>query len=114
LRAHPSAEYLRVARDIAWSHHERFDGHGYPNRLAGDEIPLSGRIMAVADVYDALTTRRVYKPAFPHEEAKEILIEGRSTQFDPHVVDAFLERELGFVRIKEVLDDDHVDPAPAA
>ena len=62
--ASPEAKYLRMARDIAWTHHEKFDGTGYPRGLSGREIPLCGRIVAVADVYDALTTRRVYKPAF--------------------------------------------------
>ena len=106
LRAHPRAEYLRLARDIAWSHHERYDGTGYPRGLAGEEIPLAGRIVAVADVYDALTVKRVYKPAFSHEEAKAIIVEGRGTQFDPAIVDVFLMREADFVAVKEALAEE--------
>ncbi|MBW3596963.1 MAG: response regulator [Planctomycetes bacterium] len=105
LQAHPRAEYLRLARDIAWSHHERYDGKGYPRGLAGDEIPLAGRIVAVADVYDALTTRRVYKPAFSHEKAKAIILDGRGTQFDPSIIDAFLAREDDFITVKESLSE---------
>ncbi|MBX3427630.1 MAG: response regulator [Pirellulales bacterium] len=105
LRSHPSASYLRIARDIAWTHHERFDGTGYPSGLAGNQIPLCGRIMAVADVYDALTTKRVYKEAMPHSEAKEIVLAGAGTQFDPVVVEAFLESEIEFLRIKEMMED---------
>jgi putative two-component system response regulator len=104
LRAHPKAEYLRLARDIAWTHHERYDGGGYPRGLKGDEIPVCGRIVAVADVYDALTTKRVYKPAFTHEHARSIIIEGRGTQFDPDVVDAFLARENDILWVKQALD----------
>lgn len=105
LQNHPKAGFLRFARDIAWTHHERYDGTGYPRGLAGDEIPLCGRITAVADVYDALTTKRVYKPAFSHEKSKSIIVENRGTQFDPDVVDAFVARENDFIRIKEQLAD---------
>ncbi|TWT77128.1 Cyclic di-GMP phosphodiesterase response regulator RpfG [Posidoniimonas polymericola] len=105
LASHPSASFLRVASEIAWTHHERYDGRGYPNGLAGKDIPLSGRIMALADVYDALTTKRVYKDAMSHETAREILLEGRGTQFDPAVVDAFLAGESDFLRIKKMLQD---------
>jgi putative two-component system response regulator len=106
LEAHPKAEYLRLARDIAWTHHERYDGAGYPRGLKGNEIPLCGRIVAVADVYDALTTKRVYKPAFTHEHARSIIIEGRGTQFDPDVVDAFLARESDILWVKNALDNE--------
>ena len=85
--------FLAHARDIARTHHEKWNGKGYPKGLTGEEIPLSGRIMAVADVYDALICKRVYKPAFPHEKAVAIITEDRGTHFDPHVVDAFLEIE---------------------
>lgn len=105
LRAQPKAEYLRLARDIAWSHHEHYNGKGYPRGLAGEEIPLCGRIVALADVYDALTTKRVYKPAYSHETAREIIIEGRGEQFDPEVVDAFLLREDDFTHVRESFDD---------
>lgn len=111
LEVHPNAWFLRFARDIAQHHHERFDGKGYPQGLAGEAIPLCGRITAVADVYDALTTKRVYKPAFSHEKSKEIIVQGRGTQFDPRIVDAFLAREADFIRIKEQLSDDPI-PAP--
>jgi putative two-component system response regulator len=104
LETHPKAEYLRLARDIAWTHHERYDGGGYPRGLKGEEIPICGRIVAVADVYDALTTKRVYKPAFSHEHARSIIIEGRGTQFDPDVVDAFLAREDDILWVKQALD----------
>src|SRR5437868_8985836 len=105
VQAHPGAKYLQVARDIAFTHHEKFDGTGYPNQLQGDDIPLCGRIVALSDVYDALTTRRVYKPAYSHEVARDIIIEGRGKHFDPDVVDAFLETESQFLAIKDRLDD---------
>jgi putative two-component system response regulator len=85
----PTQTYLKYARLIAASHHERFDGKGYPYRLAEDEIPLCGRIMAVADVYDALVCDRAYRKGFNHAQASGIIAEGRGTQFDPRVVDAF-------------------------
>jgi len=99
LRQHPKAEFLRMARDIAGGHHERYDGGGYPNGLAGQEIPLSARVFSVADVYDALISRRVYKDAFTHDVAKSIIVKGSGTQFDPDVVDAFLRSENEFVAI---------------
>jgi putative two-component system response regulator len=97
--AYPEAKFLGMARDIARSHHERYDGSGYPDGLAGDAIPLAGRIVALADVYDALTTRHVYRPAFTHEKAHQIICEGRGTQFDPDVVDAYLANEEAFLDI---------------
>lgn len=113
LAAHPSASFLRVASEIAWTHHERYDGRGYPKGLAGENIPLPGRIMALADVYDALTTKRVYKDAMSHETAREILVEGRGTQFDPDVVDAFVAGESDFLRIKQALQDSEESETPA-
>ena len=83
---------LRLAATIALTHHERFDGGGYPTGLAGAAIPIEGRITAVADVFDALTSARVYKDAMPIDDAVELIREGRGTQFDPDVVDAFLRR----------------------
>lgn len=83
--------YLKEARNMAAYHHERWDGKGYPEQLHGEVIPLSARIMAVADVFDALTSPRVYKPAFPLEKAIAIMEEGKGTQFDPKCVDVFLE-----------------------
>jgi putative two-component system response regulator len=113
VRAHPRAKYLQVARDIAFSHHEKFDGTGYPFQLRGVDIPLCGRIVALSDVYDALTTRRVYKPAYSHDVAKSIILDGRGKHFDPDVVDAFEANETQFLAIKERLEDRVVEPEPA-
>jgi putative two-component system response regulator len=100
LRAHPEAKFLRMARDIAGSHHERFDGTGYPLGRKGEDIPLCGRIVALADVYDALTTKRVYKPAFSHDKARDIIVAASGTHFDPAIVDAFLENEDEFSTVR--------------
>ena len=88
--------FLRFARDIAYTHHERWDGLGYPEGLKGDQIPISGRLMALADAYDAITSERVYKSQLPHEKAVEIIAEAKGLQFDPDVVDAFLEVKENF------------------
>jgi len=87
---------INMAQEIVISHHERWDGQGYPFGIEGTEIPLSGRLMAVADVYDALRSKRVYKPAMTHAQAVAIIEEGSGTQFDPDVVDAFLACEARF------------------
>ncbi len=100
LQKFPAARFLAMARDIAASHHERFDGTGYPHRLAGDQIPLCGRIVALADVYDALTSKRVYKAAFPHEAAKALIVREAGRHFDPDVVDAFLHTEAQFLAVR--------------
>lgn len=92
--------YLQEARNMAAYHHERWDGKGYPLGLKGEEIPLAARIMAVADVFDALTSTRVYKPAFPFEKAVRIIEEGKGTQFDPRCVEVFLE---ALPEVKDVL-----------
>ncbi|MBO4461023.1 MAG: HD domain-containing protein [Clostridiales bacterium] len=92
--------FLREARNMAAYHHERWDGKGYPEGLAGDEIPLSARIMAVADVFDALTSSRIYKPPFPLSKAVKIIEEGKGTQFDPKCVEVMLE---AMPQVKEVL-----------
>ena len=84
-------ELLELAATIAWTHHERVDGTGYPRGLAGDEIPLEGRIVAVVDVYDALTSDRPYRAALTPAEALAVLRQGRATSFDPEVLDAFLD-----------------------
>ena len=85
-----SNSFLHLAREIAWSHHEKWNGTGYPQGLSGDTITVPGRLMAVVDVYDALVSKRVYKPAFPHSTAVSMIKEGSGSHFDPDVVDAFL------------------------
>ncbi|WP_082040458.1 HD domain-containing phosphohydrolase [Vibrio hyugaensis] len=100
-----SSSFLRVAKEIALTHHEKWDGSGYPNQLSGEDIPLSGRLMALADVYDALISKRVYKPAFSHDKAKSIILEGNGKHFDPQVVDAFLAVEAQFQRIAHQYQD---------
>ncbi len=84
------SSFLRIGREIAWSHHEKWDGSGYPIGLKDEAIPLSGRLMAICDVYDALISKRVYKDAFPHAKAVEIIREGQGKHFDPDLVEAFL------------------------
>lgn len=102
-----SNSFLRLAREIALTHHEKWDGSGYPAGLAGEAIPLSGRLMAIAGVYDALISARVYKPAFSHEEAREIIVRGRGSHFDPALVDAFLACEAQFRDIASRHRDRH-------
>lgn len=92
---------LEVAKEIALYHQEKWDGSGYPLGLAGDAIPLSGRLMAVADVYDALISRRVYKDPIPIPETVEIMIRGRGSHFDPDILDAFLDLRGRFIEIQE-------------
>ena len=98
--------FLEVAAEIAATHHEKWDGTGYPRKLAGEDIPLSGRLMAVADVYDALTSKRCYKVPFTHDNAKDIMLEGRATSFDPVVLDAFWAIENNILEISAVIHDD--------
>lgn len=115
-------DFLQLSREIAFSHHEKWDGTGYPLQLAADEIPFAGRIVALADVYDALRSRRPYKEPMPHEKAKNIILEGRGLHFDPLIVDAFLACESDFISISEkyqagtleVPVDLKSDPAPIA
>jgi HD-GYP domain-containing protein (c-di-GMP phosphodiesterase class II) len=95
------AGFLRMALDITSAHHEWYDGTGYPIGLAGDAIPLAARIVALADVYDALRMERPYKPAMPHREAREIIVSSSGRQFDPRIVAAFEEREDDFIRAAE-------------
>ncbi|MFK7959348.1 MAG: HD-GYP domain-containing protein [Phycisphaerales bacterium] len=89
-------DYLRIACEIAFAHHERFDGTGYPFGLAGEDIPIAARIVALADVYDALRAERVYKDAYTHEAARDIILEHAGTHFDPDVVRAFMAHEAAF------------------
>ena len=105
------AEFLSLAKEIAYSHQEKWDGSGYPQGLAGDDIPVSARLMAVADVYDALISRRVYKAGMPHEQAVEIIRQGRGTHFDPDICDAFLACVEQFQTIAERFADSDQDMA---
>jgi putative two-component system response regulator len=99
IEAYPEASFLAMARDIAISHHERWDGGGYPNRLSGNDIPLAGRIVALADVYDALTSDRPYKRAYTHDAAKAMIVADSGKHFDPDVVGAFLNVEAEFIDV---------------
>lgn len=104
--------FLQFAKEIANWHHERWDGTGYPDGLKGDEIPVSARLMALADVFDALSNARAYKPAFPVEEARSLILEARGKQFDPDVVDAFDAQFEQFVAIfKRYADEAPPDDA---
>ena len=94
-------EFLKIAQEIARGHHEKWDGSGYPRGLAGDGIPISARLMALADVFDALICARVYKPPMPYEEAYSIIVSGSGTHFDPDVVDAFIREFDTFKRIAD-------------
>ncbi|MDO6384906.1 two-component system response regulator [Uliginosibacterium sp. 31-12] len=104
-------EFLSMAKEIAYSHQEKWDGSGYPEGLAGDSIPVSARLMALADVYDALISRRVYKEGMPHEKAVSIILEGRGSHFDPDVVDAFAEIQEEFRAIALRYADSDLDMA---
>lgn len=104
--------FFRYAKEITYSHQEKWDGSGYPEGLIGNNIPLSARLMAVADVYDALISARVYKPAYTHENAVEIIRNGRGSHFDPDMVDAFLTLSQEFRRIAKRFAD--AEPARIA
>jgi putative two-component system response regulator len=104
-----SVEFLRLAKEIAYGHQEKWDGTGYPQGLGGDDIPISARLMAVADVYDALVSRRIYKDGMTHEEALALLVAGRGTHFDPDVVDAFVEIESEVRGIAALFRDTDAD-----
>ena len=94
-------DFLQLSKEIAYAHHEKWDGTGYPNGLAGEMIPLSARIVALADVYDALRSRRPYKEPMPHEKARSILLRGSGEHFDPVVIEAFLASEREFEQISD-------------
>lgn len=102
-------EFLRTAKEIALSHQEKWDGSGYPEGLSGDGIPVSARLMALADVYDALISRRVYKPAMSHEQAVEIILAGRANHFDPDMVDTFIKIQEEFRAIAKRYGDSDQD-----
>ena len=101
----PDNAFVKMGIEVAESHHEKWDGSGYPNGFAGTDIPQSGRILALGDVYDALTSKRCYKDAFSHEKSRKIILEGSGKHFDPDLVDAFLKREEDFVDIRNKLID---------
>ena len=102
---------LTVAKELALCHQEKWDGSGYPQALQGDAIPLSARLMAVADVYDALISRRVYKAAMPHEQAVQIIQQGRGQHFDPDIADAFVALQVQFQSIAGRFSDSDEDIA---
>ena len=93
--------FLTLAKEIALTHHEKWDGSGYPRGLSKQQIPISGRLMALSDVYDALISKRVYKGALTHNDAKNIILDNSGTHFDPDIVDAFVKREAKFIEIME-------------
>ncbi|MGM0425250.1 MAG: HD-GYP domain-containing protein [Thermodesulfobacteriota bacterium] len=101
---YPNNAFINMGVDIARFHHEKWDGSGYPDGLKGEDIPLCGRIMALVDVYDALRSKRPYKPAFSHEKSKAIIMEGAGQQFDPRLVEAFKFLEAEFARIRDQTD----------
>lgn len=102
-------EFLSCAKEIAYAHQEKWDGSGYPLGLSGDDIPISARLMAVADVYDALISRRVYKAGMPHEKAVAIIAEGAGSHFDPDIVEAFLALQDEFRAIAARFADSDSD-----
>jgi putative two-component system response regulator len=106
--------FLRLAKDIAYGHQEKWDGNGYPEGRSGDDIPIAARLMAVADVYDALISRRVYKEGMPHEQAAQIIQDGRGAHFDPDIVDAFVARVDEFREIAARFADSDEDMARKA
>jgi putative two-component system response regulator len=110
LQRFPDARFLMIARDIAASHHERWNGTGYPRGLAGEAIPLAARIVALADVYDALTSKRCYKDAYTHDFARSVIEKERGAHFDPRVVAAFLAAEDEFIKIQQQFSSDINEP----
>ena len=105
LKRHPDNQFLRTGVDVARSHHEKWDGGGYPDGLKGTAIPLAARIVALADFYDALTSNRCYRPAFSHEDTCRMIQEGSGTHFDPDVAAAFSSLEGQFRRIRQEMHD---------
>ncbi len=97
--------YLKIAFEVAMFHHERYDGSGYPKGLKGEEIPVSARIMALADIYDAMTSKRCYKEAMTHQETKKLILESCGSHIDPKMVDAFLDREEEWLVVSKKFKD---------
>ena len=102
-------DFFEIAKELVYSHHEKWDGSGYPQGLRGTDIPISARLMAVADVYDALISPRIYKPAMPASKAGRIIAEGRGTFFAPELVDAFMELQTEFQQIARAYADTEDD-----
>lgn len=102
---HSGNAFIQIGIDLAESHHERWDGSGYPHGLSGEVIPLAGRILALGDVYDALTSSRCYKKGFTHEKSREYILSQRGKHFDPDVVDVFIEAEDEFINIRQSFPD---------
>jgi putative two-component system response regulator len=108
---HMEVPFLKIAKDIALCHQEKWDGSGYPPALRGDAIPVSARLMALADVYDALISRRVYKAPMSHEQAAQIIRQGRGQHFDPDITDAFVDLQSQFQAIAARFADTDEDMA---
>lgn len=100
LEKYPHTDYLQMGAEIALYHHEKYDGSGYPEQLAGENIPLAARIVALADVYDALTSKRAYKPAYSHTQARFLIVNDAGSHFDPLIVEAFLRCDEQFSEIR--------------
>ena len=104
-----SSPYMQMGQEFALSHHERWDGTGYPNKLSGEAIPLSARIMSVCDVYDALRSERPYKPAYDHTKSISIIRDGddriKNCHFDPEILDVFLSRGVDFAEVYDSMSD---------
>lgn len=103
------AAFLSVAKEMVYSHQEKWDGSGYPQGLAGEQIPVSARLMAIADVYDALISPRVYKEGLPHDKAVQVIFQSRASHFDPDMVDAFIEIQDDFHAVAQRYADTDVD-----
>lgn len=114
MRDYPDAAFLKMTRDIVATHHEKWDGTGYPHSLVGEEIPLAGRIVALADVYDALTSVRPYKPAWTHDRARAKVLEESGKHFDPQIVEAFQQVEVEFIAVLRDYGDEARDESIAA
>lgn len=104
-REHPGNAFIQTGIEIAAAHHEKWDGSGYPHGLSGEDIPLSARILALGDVYDALTSKRCYKEAMPHQKAVEIIKEGEGKHFDPEIISAFFRINEEFIKVREYFQD---------